>query len=290
MKHCNDCMGGAPARQGFFADAVIWRGETRGAEVQGRIIPSEILPDPSPSGLTLKRLTVMDECAEQADARIEFDACGNARAVGRLNIPLEAEFADACGNTYLGRAQAVYDVSIDARGAEFGGCGNVALSCTARDMCVQAISCDSVNYTLRLDAYAYLTRRELICPGADLSEGGCGTCAGGASTCASGCTNPCAGTCAGICTNPCAGTCARPCASTCALPCVRVCPSRCGCAGACGVTPGALAAGAVCGCRPGAAVYGCQPSAAGCARCADDDDCRTVVAMPVHKRRCRRAQ
>ena len=37
---------------GLFADAVIWRGETRGAEVQGRIIPSEILPDPSPSGLT----------------------------------------------------------------------------------------------------------------------------------------------------------------------------------------------------------------------------------------------
>ena len=70
MKHCNDCMGGAPARQGFFADAVIWRGETRGAEVQGRIIPSEILPDPSPSGLTLKRLTVMDECAEQADAKL----------------------------------------------------------------------------------------------------------------------------------------------------------------------------------------------------------------------------
>ena len=171
MKHCNDCMGGAPARQGFFADAVIWRGETRGAEVQGRIIPSEILPDPSPSGLTLKRLTVMDECAEQADARIEFDACGNARAVGRLNIPLEAEFTDAGGNTYFGRSTAAYDVSIAARGVEREDCGSVVLRCAARDMTVQAISADSVNYAIRLDAYAYLARYERVPGHSDCARG-----------------------------------------------------------------------------------------------------------------------
>lgn len=171
MKHGIDCSGGAPARQGFFADAVIWSGETRSAEIQGRIIPSEILPDPGQRELTLKRLTVMDECAEQADARIEFDACGKARAVGRLNIPLEAEFTDACGNTYFGRSTAVYDVSIAACGVEREDCGNVVLKCAARDMNVQAISCDSVNYTIRLDAYAYLTRYEFIRPEAGVCPG-----------------------------------------------------------------------------------------------------------------------
>lgn len=236
MKHCNDCMGGAPARQGFFADAVIWRGETRGAEVQGRIIPSEILPDPSQSGLTLKRLTVMDECAEQADARIEFDACGNARAVGRLNIPLEAEFTDAGGNTYFGRSMAAYDVSIAARGVEREDCGSVVLRCAARDMTVQAISADSVNYAIRLDAYAYLARYEFIRPEADACPGTVTVREG-------------------------------------RMPCATF-ERR--------ITPDMLAAGAM---RVGRQPLPPQDIQPAMPQDDDDDEYRTVVAMPIHKRR-----
>lgn len=237
MKHKPDCGNCAPRRQGFFADVVVWSGGTRGVEIQGRVIPSEMLPNPAGSQLELRRLTVKDECARQTDARIEYDACGTARAVGRLTIPLEAEFTDACGNTYTGSSEIVYDVSIAACDIERGECGNVVLDCEARDMTVQVLTCDSVNYTLKLDVYAYLTRYELVRP----ETGGCAANA-----------------------NMCAGR----------MP---------GAAFVQSVTPDALAAGAMRGRQPGA-LPAVQPAVQ---MRDDDDEYRTVVAMPVHKRRHR---
>ena len=55
-------------------------------------------------------------------------------------------------------------MSIAARGVESEDCGSVVLRCAARDMTVQAISADSVNYAIRLDAYAYLARYDFIRP------------------------------------------------------------------------------------------------------------------------------
>lgn len=142
----------------FFADAVIWSGETRGIEHASRMIPDEFTPDPGDRCLELKRLTVLDECASATDVGVD---CACARVTGRLHIPLEAEFADECGNTYMSCAVAELDVAVDAAGLT-EDCGELELECTARDLCVQAASAECVNYVLKLDVRAYLTRRALI--------------------------------------------------------------------------------------------------------------------------------
>ena len=142
----------------FFADAVIWSGETRGMEHAGRMIPDKFTPDSDGRCLELKRLTVLDECASATDVRVD---CACARVTGRLHIPLEAEFADECGNTYMSCAMAELDAAVDAAGLT-EDCGELELECTARDLCVQAASSECVNYVLKLDVCAYLTRRALI--------------------------------------------------------------------------------------------------------------------------------
>lgn len=146
----------------FFADAVLWRGERLGVECQDRMMLKDIVPDPGDRCLELGRLTVLDECARAVDARIDFDSCGNARAVGRLELPLEAELTDESGNTYFAKATACCPVSIEAEGVTREDCGEVMLHCVARELNVQAASLECVNYLLKLDLHAYLTRRTLI--------------------------------------------------------------------------------------------------------------------------------
>lgn len=146
----------------LFADAVLWRGEALNAEFQGRMMLDDMVPDPGDRCLELQRLTVMDECACAHGACIEFDQCGGARAVGRLEIPLEAEFRDEEGNTYFSKATANYGASIDAEGLTREDCGEVVLHCIARELTVQAVSRECVNYLLKLDVHAYLARRALV--------------------------------------------------------------------------------------------------------------------------------
>ena len=93
---------------------------------------------------------------------MEFDNCGKARAVGRLELPLEAELTDDCGNTYLARASACIPAYIEAEGVTREDCGEVILHCVARELSVQAASLECINYLIRLDIHAYLARRTLI--------------------------------------------------------------------------------------------------------------------------------
>ena len=146
----------------FFADVVLWRGEKLGVEHQDRMMLKDIVPDPGDKCLKLGRLTVLDECAHAEDARMEFDNCGKARAVGRLELPLEAELTDDCGNTYLARASACIPAYIEAEGVTREDCGEVILHCVARELSVQAASLECINYIIRLDIHAYLVRRTLI--------------------------------------------------------------------------------------------------------------------------------
>ena len=127
-------------------------------------------------------------------------------------------------------------MSIAARGVEREDCGSVVLRCAARDMTVQAISADSVNYAIRLDAYAYLARYEFIRPEADACPGTVTVREG-------------------------------------RMPCATF-ERR--------ITPDMLAAGAM---RVGRQPLPPQDIQPAMPQDDDDDEYRTVVAMPIHKRR-----
>ena len=90
----------------FFADAVLWSGEALAQEVQGRMTLDDMVPDPGNNCPELERLSVLDECARASCARVEFGQDGAARVLGRLDLPLEAEFRDKCGNTYFCKGMA----------------------------------------------------------------------------------------------------------------------------------------------------------------------------------------
>lgn len=238
----------------FFADAVVWSGEATAQEIQGRMTLEGMTPDPGGARVELKRLSVMDECARASCARVEFGPDGAARILGRLELPLEAEFQDGCGNAYFCGGAAAYDLSLDADGLARPNCGEVVLRCEATELTVQATSCECIAYLMKLDVRAYIVRRELI--GLKLEED----------------AQP---------VKPC-----RPCRPPC-----RPCPPRprpepraqdaaaqgeahVGCA------LNSLAAGAArsCGARP--AAQGAQARSE-----ADEDEYRTIVKLPSRRRR-----
>lgn len=277
----------------FFADAVVWSGEALAQEVKGRMTLEDMVPDPGDRCPELKRLSVMDECARATCARVEFGQDGTARVLGRLELPLEAEFADNCGNTYFCKGAAAYNVALDAPDISRSDCGEIVFRCEARELTVQATSRECIAYLLVLDVHAYLVRRELIELELDVDE------------CAQPPSRPCRPNRPRPC-DPC-----RPCkpCDPCD-PCKPSCPCRpqpraqasaadadeggpelgeaarasLAQATQVGCTLNSLAAGAArsCGARPMPAPA--QPAAA--ASDEDDDDAyRTVVKLPVHRRR-----
>ena len=146
----------------FFADAVLWSGEALAQEVQGRMTLDDMVPDPGNNCPELERLSVLDECARASCARVEFGQDGVARVLGRLDLPLEAEFRDKCGNTYFCKGMATYNVSLDAPDISRSDCGEIVLRCEAQELTVQATSLECIAYLLKLDVHAYLVRQELI--------------------------------------------------------------------------------------------------------------------------------
>lgn len=145
----------------FFADTVLWSGSIRGETVSGRLMLDDVAPDPGDKCLELTTLTVHDECARAVNARVETCPDGGRRIAGRLELPVTAELTDDCGNTYKSSGWATYDVSIAADGLE-DACGEVAFSCEAGALTVQATSPECVNYQLTLDVTAYLLRSRLV--------------------------------------------------------------------------------------------------------------------------------
>lgn len=274
----------------FFADAVLWSGEALAQEVQGRMTLDDMVPDPGNNCPELERLSVLDECARASCARVEFGQDGVARVLGRLDLPLEAEFRDKCGNTYFCKGMATYNVSLDAPDISRSDCGEIVLRCEAQELTVQATSLECIAYLLKLDVHAYLVRQELI----ELELEDDDECVQTPPSCQCrpcGPSRPCGpGKPCKPCKpqNPCAP---QPRADECAAEADNSCPvlgeaARASMAQSTqvGCTLNSLAAGAArsCGARPMPA----QAQSAATTPPEDDDDAyRTVVKLPVHRRR-----
>lgn len=250
----------------FFADTVLWSGGLTGETVSGRLMLDGISPDPCDKCPELTTLTVHDECARAIDARLEACADCGSRIAGRLELPVTAEFTDECGNTYTGEGCAVYEVSIPVTGMT-DICGEVALSCSASALTVQATSPECVTYQLTLDVNAYLLRSRLV--RLTLEQDDAATAAGPVIVQEGGFARGCR----------------RPAVRYSAPAAQPVRSTQPGC------TPDSLAAGAArsCGARNGESAQPTpceaeQNDAAGI-EVIGEDEYRTVVRMPIHRRR-----